>query len=556
MPEDTMLQEAIQAVRQGQRTRARDLLTRLLRLDQNNPDYWLWLSAVVETTAEQVYCLETILRLQPEHTAARQGLILLGAQPTGPQPLPDVQSRRSWQAPQMPVPRRSAWANPAARMATFSVTAVLALSMVVWGGIRFSSATAKVVAYIPTSTPGPTPTFTPTPTAIQATKHAPTRTPKYDGPVPLDVRLQISYTPTPLYVSTPHAANEAYRIAQRAYQAGDLKMALENFNQAWQMERESPDIPFFIAEIQYAQADFPAALEAYQQALDIDPDFAPAYLGKAKASLALDSQADILQDLQQTIELDPGYGAAHLEFAAYYLRMGQTQPALEQLDLAQETLPDSALGLVLRAQVEIQLEQYDQAYAHARAGLAADRGYLPAYSVLARAALLNQVYSVARENFKVYLDYEQKDENAWLWYGQSLYMSGQYSKTVAALDTALSIDADLPEAYTYRGLAYLELEEGQKAVNDFLIALRAQPKSFSANLNLVRGLFAANRLVEARNQLNASEKLAQSDEELAQVHYYRALIVEALRPTSTPTKTPAPSKTIKASSTPSSTPTP
>jgi hypothetical protein len=70
MAEDVMLQEAIGAVRQVQRIRARDLLTRLLRTNQTNPEYWLWMSAVVDTTREQVYCLQSVLRLEPDNQAA------------------------------------------------------------------------------------------------------------------------------------------------------------------------------------------------------------------------------------------------------------------------------------------------------------------------------------------------------------------------------------------------------------------------------------------------------------------------------------------------------
>jgi Flp pilus assembly protein TadD len=75
MPEDVMFQEAIQAARQGKRIRARDLLTRLLRSDQTNPKYWIWLSAVVDTRKEQIYCLQSALKLDPNDGEARKGLI-------------------------------------------------------------------------------------------------------------------------------------------------------------------------------------------------------------------------------------------------------------------------------------------------------------------------------------------------------------------------------------------------------------------------------------------------------------------------------------------------
>ena len=62
MPEDVMLKEAIEAIRQGQQSRARDLLTRLLRADSNNAGYWIWMSAVVESEREQIFCLKKAAR--------------------------------------------------------------------------------------------------------------------------------------------------------------------------------------------------------------------------------------------------------------------------------------------------------------------------------------------------------------------------------------------------------------------------------------------------------------------------------------------------------------
>ena len=67
MADDKMLQEAIEAVDNGHRDRARDLLTRLLKANQTNPKYWLWMSSVVESTKERIYCLQKVL-----HSRTRQ----------------------------------------------------------------------------------------------------------------------------------------------------------------------------------------------------------------------------------------------------------------------------------------------------------------------------------------------------------------------------------------------------------------------------------------------------------------------------------------------------
>ena len=41
-----MLTEAIAAVRVGERARAREILSKLLRADSQNAEYWVWMSSV------------------------------------------------------------------------------------------------------------------------------------------------------------------------------------------------------------------------------------------------------------------------------------------------------------------------------------------------------------------------------------------------------------------------------------------------------------------------------------------------------------------------------
>ena len=97
MSDDVMLQEAIDAISQGQRRRARDLLTRLLRADQQSPAYWLWMSSVVDTVKEQIYCLQQVQRFDPENASARRGLALVGALTSDRMISPMPPQRRNWQ---------------------------------------------------------------------------------------------------------------------------------------------------------------------------------------------------------------------------------------------------------------------------------------------------------------------------------------------------------------------------------------------------------------------------------------------------------------------------
>lgn len=76
-----MFQEALTAIHAGDRLRARDLLTRLLQNVKDNPEYWIWMSTVVDTVKERIYCLKEALRLDPQNAAAKRGLSILGAGP-------------------------------------------------------------------------------------------------------------------------------------------------------------------------------------------------------------------------------------------------------------------------------------------------------------------------------------------------------------------------------------------------------------------------------------------------------------------------------------------
>ena len=287
MPEDVMFQQAVDALRNGQRARSRDLLTRLLRVDQNNPLYWLWLSAAVETTKEQIFCLKSALRLDPNNPTIRQGLILTGALPADSNIQPNLQTRK-WRVIEQEIPTHKLWDNLWVRSIAFTVGALVFIALLVWAAVSFNASRQKPVAFIPTSTAGPTPTFTYTPTAIQGTRTPGTSTPTQSGPLSLAQRLNLQYTPTPNYINTPHAANEAYRVALRAFQNGDLEAANNHFKQAAIMEPQAPDIVYYLAEIRYQQEDYPAALELYQKSVDIDPSFAPAHLGIARSRLIQD----------------------------------------------------------------------------------------------------------------------------------------------------------------------------------------------------------------------------------------------------------------------------
>lgn len=71
------LQEAIIAIKKGEKELGKKLLTEILRTDPNNEVAWLWMSTVVKDSSQRQQCLERALKINPNNQAAQRNLALV-----------------------------------------------------------------------------------------------------------------------------------------------------------------------------------------------------------------------------------------------------------------------------------------------------------------------------------------------------------------------------------------------------------------------------------------------------------------------------------------------
>lgn len=79
----TWLYDGAVALRDGDREHARELLLRVVEMDEHNEEAWLWLSGAVEDAEDQETALLNVLDINPNNQAAQQGLAYLRAQKRG-----------------------------------------------------------------------------------------------------------------------------------------------------------------------------------------------------------------------------------------------------------------------------------------------------------------------------------------------------------------------------------------------------------------------------------------------------------------------------------------
>jgi len=203
MAEDKRYTLAKFALEQGDRFQARDHLASLLKEDQDNIEYWLLMSTVVESQKERIYCLKKVLALDPRNRDANLGMILFGGQEAG-KVRSAVLKKRNWikdvpdirkKEPKKKEPKKKGYDYK--QLAPLAVGSVLILLVLVLTGVF--PGTRSVFSPKLTITP-----MTWTPSVAPGMGSDVTGTPVPDSVDPIGRILDQPYTSTPAYVLTPH----------------------------------------------------------------------------------------------------------------------------------------------------------------------------------------------------------------------------------------------------------------------------------------------------------------------------------------------------------------
>jgi tetratricopeptide (TPR) repeat protein len=527
--ENPMLREAMDALRLGDRGRARDLLTRLLKTDQKNPHYWLWLSAAVDTQKERIYCLQMVLQADPQNSAAKRGLILLGALPPDDSVPPFPLNRpRLWEEKlthsQESVKKISGWDKPLVRIMSIVGISVIIIGVLFVGrSLLFPNHAAPYVS--PTHRPTLTLTLTQTVSPVFRTS-----TPTFIGATPLWMFLAATYTPTPLYVNTTHPVltRASYEAGLRSIAAGDFDTARVQFQDVLKTEPDAVDVYYYIGECFRLQGNFHSAKDSYQEAINHDPTFAPAFLGRARANLGLNRDVDVLGDMNEAIDLDGNFAEAYIARGEYTYQ-NHPSAAKEDLQTALELSPNSALAYLYLADTELNLGEDYAALDAAMHANALDMTLVPVYLALAKAYINTGQTAQAVNVLQTYVIYNPGDASALLQLGTAYNTSGNYEGAVEVLNKSIDADQHNPEAYFQRGTAYLNLDSPNLAETDFNSALNYDLSDFDAYLGLARSFFMQGNPNNA--YIEADQKalpLAHSDITKAQVYYWEAQFLEAI----------------------------
>lgn len=524
MSNDPILDQAIAAARTSDRRKARELLTRLLKVDPHNTRYWLWMSSVVDTPKEAAYCLQEALKYDPENQLAKRGMAYLGLRK------PEKSSgdslfikKTDWQEQLMkqfnpPPPEKPKKVRKFSNTPLIAFAAVLGLALFLGSifvvprffkketvRITLVQPTAKASAtYLPTATPKG---FRPSPTVQQAPA--------------LWMLLTETYTPTPLYVNTPHPS-EAYQLAMRAFAKNDWETFTRYMNQELETNPDSPDAYYYLGESARLIGNEKQALMYYEKAMNLDPQFSAAILAHALVLKEVKPKSNILDDLDKAIKFDPYLVDAYLARAAHYLDKEQFDLALADLTVARDLNPEAPDVYLGFARIYLAKDEPVVALENARKAYDLDITELQTYLVLGTAYIANGQSDKALEYLNTYLNYKPYDAVAYEMVGKAYWVAGDKEKAIENMKKSISLDTGGFDANYILGVSALDAGNYSDALNFLTKAVSLNDNHYEAVFHRAQALLKMKRNTDAYNQFLRAENLTTVPEQIAECVYYQA----------------------------------
>jgi tetratricopeptide (TPR) repeat protein len=514
-----VFENAKTAIREKDFVKARDLLAQLIKQDRENAEYWLWMSAAVDTKKERTYCLKEVLRLDPLSRGAKFGLQLTGELPFDPHlVIPLENQTHNWEKRFI---RQAAPRVRNTKIVGQIATFIVIIGVLIGGGYLLLTNTIGQkkpnTGYQSIVGATATASLTPSPGAG-------TPLPTLNGPQPLWMLLQATYTPTPLYVSTPHPLLEAYSAGIRAYLRNDWPNVVNYFQQVVSADPNSLDGYYLMGEANRFMGEYSRALQLYNQALTKNNGFAPSYLGRGRIHLSQSSDDWQLaqDDFLHAIQLDPNMGEAYLELTAIEIFHGTTVKGQQYLNSASTLLPSSPLISYYQSQLDFLNGYISKAYDEALRSKSQDITYLPTYRLIGEILQSEGKMAESLAPLQTYLLYVNQDYPAWVLVGNAYAATGDLDNALQAYNLAIQNGQKSYEVWVARGGLYISKGDGQSAYNDFSKALAIDRTSFDASLGIGASYLVMKQYGNAYNQISRAEGLVKTTEQKAAVYYYRA----------------------------------
>ncbi|MDD3012829.1 MAG: tetratricopeptide repeat protein [Candidatus Gastranaerophilales bacterium] len=302
-----------------------------------------------------------------------------------------------------------------------------------------------------------------------------------------------------------------YNIARANYEKGEIKIAIEYFKKAIEINSEYFEAYYNLGVIYYMNEEYDPAIATLKRAVEINKDY-DAYYNLGLSYFSKNDYENAVKSFTQAISIsnkDPDifynrglgyYNLATDDFKETIKLDSDHSNAICALNhVLKFMLPDNNAEIFYKQGiVNIEKEEYYLAIENFR-----------------KAVQLDPLHSKAKESlfFVNKLLNTPKTENSlnYINLGKNYYSKSEYELAIQNFDKAISLNPGNYEAYYYLGIIYAEIEKHDHALPAFQKALELNPGHAESKASL-ECILALNSPKEATDETQSDDKTSTNNE--------------------------------------------
>ena len=318
----------------------------------------------------------------------------------------------------------------------------------------------------------------------------------------------------------------------------EIDKAFENYNKAIQLDPNYMDAYNNRGVAYLRKGDFDNAIQDYSTVIQLNPNYTVAYYNRGNAYLHKNESERAIADYTQAIELNSDDAEAHTGRGVAYFKTSEVDLAIKDYSRAIQLKSDYAIAYYNRGNAYHKQGEYDRAIGDYNTTIQLDPDYAEAYysrgnaygkkgktdfaiNDYTQAIELNSDYAEAYNNRGIIYgeqgkyDFAMEDFtkairltpgnfNAYYNLGRVYDEKGEYNQAIENYDKVIELNPGYVSAYYGRGVAWLHLQEWEKAKADLTTA-----RGMGVDIALVfRNNFGSVENFERINGIQLPEDLA------------------------------------------------
>lgn len=259
-------------------------------------------------------------------------------------------------------------------------------------------------------------------------------------------------------------------------QRGEPELVLEDVEVALRVSPSDPGIHVMHCVVLIKLHDLEGASAAAARAVRLDPKDPRTHNARGAVQIAKGKYEDAIRTLD---EMSTMAGAESMKAtilgnrATAYLRLGQPEAAVRELEALTSLEPDDAEAMALLGSAYAQAGQLARALEVLSQTISTGQADSAAYETRGKCHVLLQEWPAAVSDLSYAIENGQAEPDVYAARGSSLYHIGQFESALDDLTYAIENGHDEAEVYAARATCFFNLKEYESAVGDYSRALDA-----------------------------------------------------------------------------------